>query len=70
MGADIVLISPSSKDSHFSFHLEYDSINNVVEYEALLHGIELAKACGIELLKIIEDFDLIMMQVKERFPVD
>ena len=64
MGAGVVLTSPSGDASHFSFRLEYDGANNVAEFEALLHGLELAKDCGIKFLKIIGDSDLIVMQVK------
>ena len=47
MGACIVLISPRHEHHHFYFKLESDGTNNVVEYEALLLGINVAKYYGI-----------------------
>ena len=39
----------------------------MVEYEALLLGIEIAKDMGIKLLSIKGDSDLIVQQVKNKF---
>jgi ribonuclease HI len=40
--------------------LEFEGTNNVVEYEALLLGLNLAKDLGINILKIIGDSDLVV----------
>jgi hypothetical protein len=37
--------------------------NNEAEYEALLHGMEMAKACGATRLKIFGDSNLVVQQV-------
>jgi ribonuclease HI len=37
--------------------------NNEAEYEALLHGIKMAKACGATQLKIFGDSNLVVQQV-------
>jgi hypothetical protein len=47
-GAGIVLKSPTGKSYNFAFRLEFDATNNVVEYEALLLGLEIAKDMGIK----------------------
>jgi ribonuclease HI len=36
------------------------AFNNEVEYEALLHGMKMAKACGATCLKIFGDSNLVV----------
>ena len=66
-GAGIVLISPSGEEKYFSFHLEFEATNNVVEYEALLFGLEITRDQKIKCLSVIGDSDLIVSQVKNQF---
>jgi ribonuclease HI len=40
--------------------------NNEVKYEAFLHGMRMAKACGAARLKIFEDSNLVVQQVMNR----
>jgi hypothetical protein len=40
--------------------------NNEAEYEALLHGMKIAKACGATRLKIFGDSNLVVQQVMNR----
>jgi hypothetical protein len=40
--------------------------NNEAEYEALLHGMKMAKACGATRLRIFGDSNLIVQQVMSR----
>jgi hypothetical protein len=40
--------------------------NNEAEYEALLHGMRMAKACGATRLKIFGDSNLVVQQVMNR----
>jgi ribonuclease HI len=40
--------------------------NNEAEYEALLHGMKMAKACGATRLKIFGDSNLVVQQVMNR----
>jgi hypothetical protein len=40
--------------------------NNEAEYEALLHGNKMAKACGATRLKIFGDSNLVVQQVMNR----
>jgi hypothetical protein len=40
--------------------------NNEAEYEALLHGMKMAKACGATRLKIFGDSNLMVQQVMNR----
>ena len=65
--AGIVLKSPLGNIFKFAYRLEFGATNNVVEYEALLLGFELAKALRIKLLSIKGDSDLVIIQVKNKF---
>jgi ribonuclease HI len=40
--------------------------NNKAEYEALLHGMRIAKACGAAHLRIFGDSNLVVQQVMNR----
>ncbi len=60
-------MSPNHKVFNFAFRLEFDSTNNVAEYEALLLGLDIAKDMQIKNLKIIGDSDLIISQVNRKF---
>ncbi len=62
-----MLKSPLGHIFKFAYQLEFEATNNVVEYEALLLGLDLAKALRIKLLSIKGDFDLIIMQLKNKF---
>jgi ribonuclease HI len=48
-GAGIVLVSRTEKSYNIAFRLEFDATNNVVEYEALLLGLEIVKDMGIKI---------------------
>ena len=67
MGASIVLNSPCVNGHCVSFHLQFEVINNVDEYESLLLGLELAKYYGIKFLNIVGNSNPIVMQVKGKF---
>jgi ribonuclease HI len=66
-GAGVLLISPSKKTSHFSFKLDFKVTNNIVEYEALLLGINAAKEMKIKRLHVFGDVYLIIHQVNKYF---
>jgi ribonuclease HI len=66
-GAGVVLISPSKKTSHLSFKLDFKVTNNIVEYEALLLGLNAAKEMEIKRLQVFGDADLIIQQVNKSF---
>jgi len=66
-GAGIVLKSPLGHIFKFAYRLEFEATNNVAEYEAILLGLELAKALRVKLLSIRGDSDLVIMQLKNKF---
>ena len=43
--------------------------NNVAEYEALLHGLRYALACGARRVKVFSDSELVVRQVEGRYRV-
>jgi ribonuclease HI len=65
--AGIVLKYPTWQSYNFAFRLEFDATNNVAEYEALLLGLEITKDTGVKILNIKGDFDLVILQVKNKF---
>lgn len=66
-GARIVFTSPQGEVTTYSYHVQFECTNNIVEYEALLLGLELARKLKIKCLTVVGDFDLIVRQVKDQF---
>jgi ribonuclease HI len=66
-GAGVVLISPQGDKLKYVLRMSFpQASNNEAEYEALLHGMKMAKACGATRLKIFGDSNLIVQQVMNR----
>jgi ribonuclease HI len=52
-GAGVDLISPQGDKLKYVLRMSFpQASNNEAEYEALLHGMKMAKACGATRLKI------------------
>jgi ribonuclease HI len=63
-GAGVVLISPQGDKLKYVLRMSFpQASNNEAEYEALLHGMKMAKACGATRLKIFGDSNLVVQQV-------
>jgi ribonuclease HI len=60
----VVFVSPAQETISFSYKVEFETTNNVVEYEALVLGLRAAKYMGIEELSIFGDAELIVHQIK------
>ena len=56
----MVLVSPKQESTHLSFKLTFQVTNNIVEYEALILGLNAAKDKGIRDIKVFGDADLII----------
>jgi ribonuclease HI len=55
-GARVVRISPQGDKLKYILQMSFPQVsNNKAEYEALLHGMRMAKACGATRLKIFGD---------------
>jgi ribonuclease HI len=66
-GAGVVLIFPQGDKLKYVLRMSFpQASNNKAEYEALLHGMKMAKACGATRLKIFGDSNLVVQQVMNR----
>jgi ribonuclease HI len=66
-GAGVVLISPQGDKLKYVLRMSFpQASNNEVEYEALLHGMKMAKACRATRLKIFGDSNLVVQQVMNK----
>jgi hypothetical protein len=60
-GAGVVLISPQGDKLKYVLRMSFpQASNNEAEYEALLHRMKMAKACGATRLKIFGDSNLVV----------
>lgn len=64
VGAGIILISPTKKEVHLSYKLEFKATNNVVEYEVLILGLEVARKMQITKMVVFGDSELVVQQVR------
>jgi ribonuclease HI len=65
--AGVVLISPHGDKLKYVLRMSFpQASNNEAEYEALLHGMKMAKACGATHLKIFRDSNLVVQQVMNK----
>jgi ribonuclease HI len=63
-GAGVVLVSPQGDKMRYILRMRFTNpSNNEAEYEAVLHGMRMAKACGATRIKIHKDSNLIAQQV-------
>jgi ribonuclease HI len=63
----VVLISPQGDKLKYVLRMSFpQASNNEAEYEALPHGMKMAKACGATRLKIFGDSNLVVQQVMNR----
>jgi ribonuclease HI len=59
-GAAAILISPSKIKTCYAARLEFNCINNIAEYEALLMGLRKLKAMGIRRAILQSDSQVII----------
>ena len=62
-GIGVVLQSPERDKLKYKVHLQYQTTNNEVEYEALIKGLELAKSLEAESIIVQGDSQLVISQV-------
>jgi ribonuclease HI len=63
VGAGVVLTSPKGDKLRYVLQVHFHASNNVAEYEALVHGLKLAKEVGIWRILCFGDSDLVVHQV-------
>lgn len=62
-GAGVVLILPKGRRLRYVLQINFNKAsNNKAEYEALIHGMRTAKACGATRLAIYGDSNLVVQQ--------
>jgi hypothetical protein len=59
VGDGVLFVSPTRETIYFSYKLEFETNNNVAEYEALVLGLRAAKDMGIKKLSVFGDAELI-----------
>jgi hypothetical protein len=64
VGVRVVLISPTKKKIHLSYKLEFEATNSVLEYEALVMGLEATRKMQVTKLTVFGNSDLVVQQVK------
>ena len=64
VGARIVLISPRGENVCLMYKLEFQTTNNVVEYEALVLGLRAPKDLWIQQLAIFGNSELVVQWVR------
>ncbi|XBI78582.1 hypothetical protein VPH35_088243 [Triticum aestivum] len=62
LGAGVVLTSPKGDKLQYALQIHFAASNNVAEYEALIHGLRLAKELGIRRILCYGDSDLVVQQ--------
>jgi ribonuclease HI len=75
VGVGVVFVSPAQETIYFPYKLEFETTNNVAEYEALVLGLRAAKDMGIEELSVFGDrrairfgdVELIFHQIKNLY---
>jgi ribonuclease HI len=66
-GAGVVLIPPQGDKLKYVLRMSFpQASNNEAKYEAMLHGMKMAKACGATGLKIFGDSNLVIQQVMNK----
>jgi ribonuclease HI len=63
LGADVIFSSPKGDKLLYVLQIHFRASNNVTEYEALVHGLKLAKEIGIRRILCFGDSDLVVHQV-------
>ena len=63
----LVLEGPDGEEISYAVKLEFTATNKQAEYEALIAGLELAKAVKADRVKIRTDSQLVANHVSERF---
>jgi ribonuclease HI len=54
-GAGILFITPRGEQLKYALQLLFSTSNNVAEYEALIHGLNIAISLGVKRLMIYGD---------------
>jgi ribonuclease HI len=62
-GAGVTLKSPKGDELSYVLQIHFPTTNNIMEYEALLHGLRVVKEIGVQHIMCCGDSDLVAQQV-------
>src|SRR4051812_16340265 len=65
-GAEVILTSPQGDKMKYVRRMKFRASNNEAEYEALIHGMKMAKICGATRLIIYGDSNLVVQQTMNK----
>jgi ribonuclease HI len=63
VGAGMVFVSPCHETIYLSYKVEFETTNNVVEYEACVLGLRAAKDMGIKEIEVFGDAKFIVQKI-------
>jgi hypothetical protein len=63
-GAGVVLIDPNGEQVKYMVLLDFETTNNMAEYEALIFGLTVALSLGVQELLVKGDSQLVIRQVR------
>ena len=66
-GAGVVLTSPRGDKFRYVLRFMFPCTNNAAEYEALLHGLRIAKEMNLSRVRCLGDSDLVAQQVSGKW---
>ena len=66
-GACVYIISPIRNFKALSYKLTFECMNNVAEYEALLHGLHALKDLVAQRIRVLGDLELVINQVNDSY---
>jgi ribonuclease HI len=66
-GAGGVLKSPKGDKLKYVLQIHFNATNNMAKYEALTHGLQIAKYLGFKQIRCFGDLDLVAQQVSGRW---
>jgi ribonuclease HI len=66
-GAGILLIEPRGEQLKYALQLLFSASNNVAEYEALIHGLNIAISLGIKRLMVYGDSLVVISQINKEW---
>jgi ribonuclease HI len=66
-GAGVLFVSPTQETVSLSYKLEFETTNNVAEYEALVLGLRAAREMGIQEVAVFEDAELVVQQIRNAY---
>lgn len=68
-GAGVILTNPNGDEAEFAINLGFKASNNEAEYEALVHGLEIADKMRVKKLVVYSDSQLVVQEMLGQYNV-